>query len=1329
MHLVVDQVVQLQVVHVADRGLAIECFAGTTVVQLGLTALRQFGQFQHALDFRFAGAVEHRGGHRHTVDQVLAQVEQFLIAELRQIHALCIDRAVVVVDVVQELAQLADRRLGFQHALDLATQALGGPAQMHFQNLADVHTRRHAERVQHDVDRLAGGHVRHVLDRHDVGDHTLVAVAACHLVTRLDAALHCQEHLDHLQHARCEVVALGDLAALVGEACFEFLLVRLDLLLRALDGIGCVFVLHAQLEPIGLLQPVQIRVGDVVALLQVRTAIGDLAHDLRAQTCVDGRFQDTELVVEVLLDALDFGLFDLTRTLVLLDAVAGEDLHVDDGAVHARGHAQRAVLHVGRLLTEDRTQQLFFRSQLAFALRRDLADHDVAGAHFRTDVHHAAFVQTVQGLLGHVRDVGGNFLRPQLGVARNAGQFFDVDRGVTILFHHALGEQDGVFEVVAVPRHEGDQHVLTQGQLTDVGGRAVGQHVAARDHVTHVHQRTLVDAGVLVGAGVLDQVVDIHAGIGAAANFCLVDLDHDTGCVDLLDHATTQRIHGYARVARNRTLDTGTDQGLLRTQRRHGLALHVGAHQCTVGVIVFQERNQRRGDRHGLHRRDVHEVHFGRRLQQRLALEPARHELFGEHVLGIGQRVRLGDHVLVFFDRRQVLDVVGDLTVQHLAVRGFKEAVLVGTGKHGQRVDQADVRAFRCFDGADAAVMGRMHVAHFEAGALAGQTARAQCGDATLVRHFRQRVVLIHELRQLRGAEEFLDRSSHRLGVDQFLRGQTFGFGHRQALLDRALDADQAHAEHVLGHFADRTHATVAQVIDVIDHAATVADLGEHFEHFQDVGGVGVLGDQALGLFVVTLGKVLLVVQHRLAKNFLAADATVELHPADRGQVVALEGEEQVVEQVLCGFLGRRLARTHHAVDLDQRFQLGLGRIDTQGVGQVRTTIQIVHPQGADRIDAGLAERSQLVFGDLVVGIGQQFAGRAIDHVVRQDARDQIIVRHGQRGDAGGFELLDVTRGDALARFHDDLVAIGQVEVQRFATQTLRHQLQLHAFVRIDVEGVDLEELGQHLFVVVAKRTQQDRHRQLATTVDTGEQRILRVELEVQPGAAVRNDAGAVEQLARTVGLATVVVEEHTRRAVQLREDHALGAVDDEGTVVGHQRDFAQIDLLLLHVLDGLGRRLAVVDHQAHGHAQRRAVAHATLTAFTLVKHRLTQLVTDVFQRGVAAVAGNREHRLQRCVQTEVLALVLLHVFLQEFAVGVHLDRKQERHFENRALLTEILADTLFFGERIRRHEVFHPRLRGQRRRGPEITKLSVGSRWYCRHQHAFSCYFQLPTR
>src|SRR5690606_41102649 len=53
-------------------------------------------------------------------------------------------------------------------------------------------------------------------------------------------------------------------------------------------------------------------------------------------------------------------------------------------------------------------------------------------------------------------------------------------------------------------------------------------------------------------------------------------------------------------------------------------------------------------------------------------------------------------------------------------------------------------------------------------------------------------------------------------------------------------------------------------------------------------------------------------------------------------------------------------------------------------------------------------------------------------------------------------------------------------------------------FFRVEVEGVDLEELVQHLFVAVAQRAQQHADRQLAAAVDAGEQRVLRVELEVQ---------------------------------------------------------------------------------------------------------------------------------------------------------------------------------------------------------------------------------------
>ena len=60
---------------------------------------------------------------------------------------------------------------------------------MGLEHLADVHPARHAERVEDDVDRRAVGEVRHVLDREDLGDDALVAVAAGELVADGDLAL------------------------------------------------------------------------------------------------------------------------------------------------------------------------------------------------------------------------------------------------------------------------------------------------------------------------------------------------------------------------------------------------------------------------------------------------------------------------------------------------------------------------------------------------------------------------------------------------------------------------------------------------------------------------------------------------------------------------------------------------------------------------------------------------------------------------------------------------------------------------------------------------------------------------------------------------------------------------------------------------------------------------------------------------------------------------------------------------------------------------------------------------------------------------------------
>ena len=244
----------------------------------------------------------------------------------------------------------------------------GAVAEVGLEHLADVHPARHAERVEDDVDGGAVGEERHVLDREDLGDDALVAVAPGQLVADRDLAL------------------------------------------------------------LGHVDPDQ--------------------------------------------------LVDAGRQLVAVVAV--EHLDVDDLAGLAVGHLHRGVADLAGLLTEDGAQQALLRGQLGLALRRDLADEHVAGVDLGADADDPAVVEVGEDVVGEVRDVPRDLLRPELGVAGVDLVLVDVDRRQHVVLHEALGEDDGVLEVVALPRHQGHEEVLAEGQLTVVGGRAVGEDRAAR---------------------------------------------------------------------------------------------------------------------------------------------------------------------------------------------------------------------------------------------------------------------------------------------------------------------------------------------------------------------------------------------------------------------------------------------------------------------------------------------------------------------------------------------------------------------------------------------------------------------------------------------------------------------------------------------------------------------------------------------------------------------------------------------------------------------------------------------------------------------------------
>ena len=71
----------------------------------------------------------------------------------------------------------------------------------------------------------------------------------------------------------------------------------------------------------------------------------------------------------------------------------------------------------------------------------------------------------------------------------------------------------------------------------------------------------------------------------------------------------------------------------MRADERHGLTLHVRAHERAVRVVVLEERHERGGDRHHLVRRDVHQLdHLGRDHLE-VAVEAGRDEALAELAL------------------------------------------------------------------------------------------------------------------------------------------------------------------------------------------------------------------------------------------------------------------------------------------------------------------------------------------------------------------------------------------------------------------------------------------------------------------------------------------------------------------------------------------------------------------------------------------------------------------------------------------------------------------------------------------------------------------------
>src|ERR1041385_917879 len=195
----------------------------------------------------------------------------------------------------------------------------------------------------------------------------------------------------------------------------------------------------------------------------------------------------------------------------------------------------------------------------------------------------------------------------------------------------------------------------------------------------------------------------------------------------------------------------------------------------------------------------------------------------------VHRRIRLGDEEILFAIAGQIIDLIGDAAFLHFAIRRFDETEFVDPRERAHRADETDVRTFRRLDRANASVMRRMDVTHFESRAIAREPARPEGREPALVRQLRERVRLVHELRELRAAEEIADHGAEGFRIDQFLwrHAVDVDVEQRHALFHETLRARETDAALISEQLAHSADATAAEMIDVIQRAFTATQIDQ----------------------------------------------------------------------------------------------------------------------------------------------------------------------------------------------------------------------------------------------------------------------------------------------------------------------------------------------------------------------------------------------------------------------------------------------------------------------------------------------------------------------
>ena len=158
------------------------------------------------------------------------------------------------------------------------------------------------------------------------------------------------------------------------------------------------------------------RIGDVIRHFLVHILILELIDEILFD------FRNLILTLAICIAGTFLGI----RILQFRISLRRDDLHSHDNAVRSRRNRQRSIADIGGLFTENRPQEALFRRKLGLALRRHLADENIARLDLGANANNTVGAEILQRVFRDIRDVARDLFRSDSCISRTAFKRHDV---------------------------------------------------------------------------------------------------------------------------------------------------------------------------------------------------------------------------------------------------------------------------------------------------------------------------------------------------------------------------------------------------------------------------------------------------------------------------------------------------------------------------------------------------------------------------------------------------------------------------------------------------------------------------------------------------------------------------------------------------------------------------------------------------------------------------------------------------------------------------------------------------------------------------------------